>query len=931
MNVVVRLQYAYQPVRAPVAWFIMGRTADVWLEELIAWDADLTPARLHVIPTSLRDRTPCGVLVLDAMPRSGKPSPRTLPYGSVGSRLFLPIDATLDPDLSTTEVDELLEYDDDRYVWHPHAGLVTVRWSDGLRVKDLLLPPQSTERTWDAAVPGIALNSKLLAIVPTRTPTVDDVLAEGRSDIGTQPLDGQRLPPAVGEPASGLLGDIGRGIENGLARAAQWLADQVPVGSHERTWANALADWARQKRGQVGASMQAARHREILRLLSLLQTNPDEGLRFALPMGGGEHRGLAAPSTQLGRRTVDFNLNQLGGGRAADVWDVPPAYQWQLAQRYRELAAREIALGRHRRAAYIFATLLNDLQASAATLADGGHYREAAMLYDERLRQPLQAALCLKKGGHWAEAIAVYERLGEHETIGDLYAELEQPVEAAVAWRQAVAQCMANDDVLKAAHLLEQKLLETDEAYEILRSGWPRSKQAGACLTEAFRLLARHERHRQATVLVSWVTEARPRPEMVPPLVEVLATEARNYPDVAVRERAADAVRITVADRLTVPSLPHDEAQRLVSAIGRLVPEDRLLARDAQRFLQERHQRATKPATPRPSRRPSVRHELTLPTGVEWKAATATEESIFLAGTRACELVVVRTDWNGAVPEEPIGKAWIVAPSLVDGPVLLVGNPWDASPLIVHMLASPPVAHQRFFKSCDRFPEPMQVGAHRGLSMNSHGACSSGRDSLHVVDVVPGDAEALTLVVHAYLSEQMKMTGLRTLVIKDLPYDTSDLTLPIPCLVRERHLYVGLGANVVVTQADQQPEQRADIIEMSASVRQCIGSAAGTRSRIAVTLARGGVLLWGDGPQARRTPFASDMVEPRAALARDGSLIAASKDEIDIYSTSGGHLQRRYRWPGDGAPTVAVLATRRMNRFAIVHANGRLEISDVPS
>ena len=72
----------------------------------------------------------------------------------------------------------------------------------------------------------------------------------------------------------------------------------------------------------------------------------------------------------------------MGGGGPVDFWMMSPEYSQRLATIYRELANREISLGRHRRAAYILAELLGDLSAAAATLADGGHFREAAVLYD---------------------------------------------------------------------------------------------------------------------------------------------------------------------------------------------------------------------------------------------------------------------------------------------------------------------------------------------------------------------------------------------------------------------------------------------------------------------------------------------------------------------------------------------------------------------
>jgi len=132
---------------------------------------------------------------------------------------------------------------------------------------------------------------------------------------------------------------------------------------------------------------------------------------------------------------------------------VTPAMRHELAARYRELADREIRLGRHRRAAYIYATLLGDWAASAATLRTGGYYREAATLYQERLQRPRDAAACLEEDGAWNEAINLYEKLSDYEKVGQLYRKIEQHEHAESAYRKAVAQHLQHGDRTAAARL----------------------------------------------------------------------------------------------------------------------------------------------------------------------------------------------------------------------------------------------------------------------------------------------------------------------------------------------------------------------------------------------------------------------------------------------------------------------------------------------
>lgn len=124
MKIILRIACREKPQRAAAAWFVPGTSAEEWLAELTAWQSPLAEARLYVIPASTEDRTPCGVLVLGAAPSAARRSPRAWPYGVLARRLYLPVEAELEPSLDDEELGRLLEADDALYLWRPHAGPV---------------------------------------------------------------------------------------------------------------------------------------------------------------------------------------------------------------------------------------------------------------------------------------------------------------------------------------------------------------------------------------------------------------------------------------------------------------------------------------------------------------------------------------------------------------------------------------------------------------------------------------------------------------------------------------------------------------------------------------------------------------------------------------------------------------------------------------
>lgn len=919
MNLLLQIRHDQTRRRAPTAWFIVGRTAQCWLDELARWNTPLEAARIFVIPRAAHDRGPSGLFVIGASPPGGRGTPAAIPYAPVAGRVYLPIDARLDPAVSEDELAELFDVD---HFWHPQAGLF--RLSHAGHVRDLVAVPPMAHDEWHGAVPGVAVPMRLTAVERLAQVDVAAILRQAQDGIGSESLDLDRLPPAPGEPLAGIRGTVGRAIDRSMAAVVHWLAGLAPTTASAPTWINALDGWAIATLQNVAAANEQARHRELMRLLHLLRDDPDEGLRFAIPFGADEHRGIAQPANTLSSRDVDFSHSGMPG--PADAWNVAADMRRKLTDRYRELAAREAGLGRHRRAAYIFATLLHDLGGAARVLEAGGHFREAAAVYEAKLNRGDLAAACLRKGRCWPEALALYERLHDHETVGDILVEMERPDAAIAAWQRAVEQSLKVGDVLTAARILETKLGQVDDAYERLVAAWPLSQQAAQCLLAAFELAKAHERHADAVRLVAWAAEHLHDPGGTVALVAILGTQAETYPSMEVRSDAADQVRMLVAGRLGA-NVTEDEARRLVAAVGRLAPEDRLLQRDGHRFLANRRQRSAAiskivSTVQRPTIPPAPRAELQLP-GHEWHAMAVGGEQVFAAGYRDRELITSRTDWNGGIVDEPVGPAWKIGCPEVR-PITITADRLTVGRVFVHAMAGDPLPHERRFLAHDRCPEAASVGPHPGLSNATCGFVMGDRETAFVLDSDANDGGVFT--ASACAGPSFHRTAMARIFLNDLPAAVASPAIPIPMVFHDPDLICGIGRNLCFVR----PGTPARFEETPEPIEQIIASPRHTLSRVIVGMARGGFVTWGGVGHASRATFASDMVAPRIALSRDGTLIAVSADEVEFYSTTNHQLRLITRWRSSGAAPVAVIASRQTNRFAVLSGDGRLVIHDVP-
>ena len=912
------------------AHFIAGDDPRVWLDEICTWGVSQAGLRLLVVPTSLAERTPCGVLIFSEQKVSRAASQRCLPFRRLAERLFLPVDARPSPRVTEKELIELLD-STYYYVWLPNRGLTKFATDEVLRVSDLLsVPPSGVRQTcWNVADHGIGLPQRMTSLRANVPLNIEELLTRGGDDIGGDADMLSEMPPVDDEPKDNVLSQSKQQLQKGLAQTAHWLGKQLDKlspnqsgspggtasGGGGQSFGEKLQNWASQQMTQLSASMMAAQNKQLHRLLEMLNKDPDQGLRHAIPFGESSYRGIAPPDANLPTNTVDFSWGQLFGGRgAASFWQMPDDYQTRLTKKYRELAEREKRLGRYRRAAYVFAHLLGDFEAAAGALREGRHYREAAALYQQKLNRLITAADCLEEGGLWSEAIDLYEEHRYFEKAGDLAAKIDEHERSRSLYEQAASTAFQRSDHLEASRIQMQKLGDEDRALTTLANAWPGSSQAARCLEKEFELLIELGRHEQSRDRVATLKTQKLSSKLAVSAVDVLVKVVLNHPDPQVAKQGVDSCQTIVSGELVRGQ--SFEGRQMLQSMAQIRPEDTLLKRDCNRFaLEQDKQRPTRASRPRTSK---ITSPLTakrtfdlLRDGQKLRGAIRIFSQ--LLGIGCSPLCVVTSDWNGGNQ--------IIRPA-----TWKLRSDEEETPFLISPTPSPDRVFVRFIG--DRTKPPVQVygsiqvGDSAGVGDGVFGCSLSPARVLWTVR--QGDWPS-TLLVEAIT--QQGVVESQTINVADWR-PTSPSNLPVSMHARSEGVFLGCGRYLFVTQ----PGSEFHRIEMPQDVVKLCGSMSKTVPRVAVTFEQGGKVIWWEGNHvAFEASFASDMIGPHAVFTRSNHLVAVNNDVIEVYTSRDRRVELVASLPAPfEEPVLDVIQAGSPRDFAVVLPSGRVHVFEIP-
>jgi tetratricopeptide (TPR) repeat protein len=399
--------------------------------------------------------------------------PSAIRLRRLAAHLYLPADGALVPPLLDDEARGMVR--DRGLLFLPGGRVLEVSktplvWAELLHIE----PPR--RRAWRSLpeLPQLAEELRELssALPPDEIVTI---LEQGRGDIGSEPPR-PRSSQGMGDSIKGHA-------RYRLGQALTWMGKSLGLQSLAGAGAKMLQQ-ALQLAPQLSERLMSAQESALRQLLQDFKDGKiDEALKRALPLtNDATGKESFARNANLPRHDLFFSVKNLLGsvGGAASAWFAPGDVFHSLEVEYRKQAEEAMRRGDAKRAAFIYAKLLNDYSSAARMLSRGGLHREAAILYEEVLKNRIAAAREWEAAGEIDRAVAIHEQLGDDLAAAAILERAGETDRAGVFYVRAAEGLAKSGKYREAGDLLLNRARRTEDAMRTYALGWAQRPHTSA-------------------------------------------------------------------------------------------------------------------------------------------------------------------------------------------------------------------------------------------------------------------------------------------------------------------------------------------------------------------------------------------------------------------------------------------------------------------
>jgi tetratricopeptide (TPR) repeat protein len=452
----------------------------------LAWLQALSQLRLEeeqVICYAVPDRQPnqiWGCLVVTNTPIKATDIAPHLALQWVHQSLFIPEHCQLSPHLTAAGLSDILF--NKNHLLHPSLGLVEL--FEPLDWSSLLLPPLQHNSISKAPEEGSIMPDTIKVFTVEAAPITEsldslDAVVPQRKDLQNKPLSAAEVL---------RLKKLRAWKEHHLQQKDQPKAKGLWARLQDKV--RAVPPWTEELEQELEALEQRNKH-PMSRLVDLFKEDPEEALKYAIPLHNGQIGRGYGSSTEGGNwdwmpRWASTSLFQSssgsGGYSSSGSFSVPNSEYYELQRQYQVAAQKLIKEGKFDKAAFIYLRLLRSPKLAAETLIKNGSYEQAASIYLKYLNDKPNAAFCYEKANRLQQALELYKELGNNKKVGDLYQQLGQAALAKTYYEKVLEKFLEGKKYHAAALFCADVLDDEERSFELAFAGWFHGTKPIECL-----------------------------------------------------------------------------------------------------------------------------------------------------------------------------------------------------------------------------------------------------------------------------------------------------------------------------------------------------------------------------------------------------------------------------------------------------------------
>jgi hypothetical protein len=179
----LQLKYKEKTNLSISAAYLTGEVNE-WFTEIASWSIDPLSLAVYFIPKNISDRNSGGIFVVfkGEIPQRNK---IRQPFGQIATNFFIPVNASLFPKVTASEIDGLKLWD--IQFFHPYIGLVGFEHHDVRELVELIEFSANKRHEWIQDFPLASVSPQLRAVFLQPSESLDAV-AELKSEMNLKPL-----------------------------------------------------------------------------------------------------------------------------------------------------------------------------------------------------------------------------------------------------------------------------------------------------------------------------------------------------------------------------------------------------------------------------------------------------------------------------------------------------------------------------------------------------------------------------------------------------------------------------------------------------------------------------------------------------------------------------------------------------------------------